>query len=102
MSRRRWGKGEKARDAGSTAHKKRLLNGIYFDEIQAPKPEFHDPPEQGTRALAHPRARRSFAVGLATRLAPPVRPRAGVRARESEQRAVFLRVSGHQSCFEIQ
>src|SRR5450756_2448201 len=51
-----------------------------IDEIQTPKPEFRDQAEQGTQALAHPCARRSFAGGLATRLAPPVRPRAGLRA----------------------
>jgi superfamily II DNA or RNA helicase len=61
------------------------MNGSCFDEIQAPKPEFPDQPpqdqaEQGTQALAHPRACRSVAGGLATRLAPPVRTRAGLRA----------------------
>ena len=73
-----------------------LLNGMYFDEIQAPNPEFRSQAEQGTQALAHPRARRSFTSGLATRLAPPVRPRAGLRAGKSRQRAGVLGLPGAQ------
>src|SRR5487761_2470529 len=61
-----------------------FLNEMSFDEIRAPKLEFHDPAEQGTSALAHPCARRSVAGRLAARLAPPVRPRAGLRARKSD------------------
>ena len=60
------------------------------------------PSRQGTEALARPGARRSVAGGLATRLAPPVRPRAGLRAGEPERRAVLLRVSRQQSGFEVQ
>src|SRR5712671_6101307 len=50
---------------------KLLPNGLSCHEIHAPKAESRD---QGTQALAHPCARRSFAGGLAARLAPPVRP----------------------------
>jgi len=34
--------------------RKLLLNGIYCNEIEAPKPEFRDQAQQGTQALAHP------------------------------------------------
>jgi predicted dienelactone hydrolase len=48
--------GEKAWDARLMSREKLVLNGIYLDEIQAPKPEFHDQAEQGTQALADPGA----------------------------------------------
>ena len=66
--------GQKAWDARLMSRERPLLNGMYFDEIQAPKSEFRDYTDQRTQTLAHPCARRSFAVGLATRLAPAVRP----------------------------
>ena len=78
-----------------------FADGMCSDEIYAPKPEFRKQPEQATQALAHPRARRAFAGGVATRLAPPVRSRSGLRAGKSRRRPVFLRVSGQQSRFEI-
>src|SRR5438874_7704047 len=87
---------------GLTSREKPILNGIYLDEIQAPKPEFRDQAQQGTQALAHPRTRRSIAGGLAAGFAPPVRSRAGLRAGKSDQRTVLLRVSGQQSCFEVE
>src|SRR5581483_1525793 len=89
--------------SGSISRERPMLNGICPDEsIQAPKPEISDHAEQGTQALAHPCACRFVAGGMATPLAPPVRPRAGLRAGESDERAIFLRVSGHQSRLEIE
>jgi hypothetical protein len=35
-------------DIRSMSREKRLLNGIYFDEIQTPKPQFRDQAEKGT------------------------------------------------------
>jgi len=46
-----------------------LLNGIYCNEIEAPKPEFRDQPARNPSSRA-PMRRRSFAV-IAARLAPP-------------------------------
>ena len=40
--------GEKAWDARLMSREKLVLNGMYLDEIQAPKPEFRDQAEQGT------------------------------------------------------
>ena len=66
---------------------------------RAPKTETRCQADQGTQVFPHPCAGRSVAGGLATRLAPPVRPRAGVRA-ENDGRTVLLRVSGRQSRVE--
>src|SRR5688572_26590833 len=77
-----------------------FLNGMCFDDIHAPSPEFDEQAEPRAQALAHPCARRSVARGMATPLAPPVRPRAGLRARESDRRTFFLRVSRQQSGLE--
>jgi hypothetical protein len=75
-----------------------MPNGICLDEnIQAPKPEAGDQADQGTQALADPRSRRSIACGLATPLAPPVRPRAALRARKSDHGGVLLRIQDQQS-----
>ncbi|SRR5579875_336456 len=83
------------------SHVKFSRNGIHANESKTPKPKPHAS-EKGTQALAHPCARRSVARGMAESFAPPVRPRASFRARESDKRTVFLRVSGQQSCREIE
>ena len=58
-------------------------------EIRAPE---HRDREQATQAVARSRAHRCQRRGVATPPAPPIRPSAGVSAREPGKRAVLLGV----------
>ena len=93
---------EESRWIGVACEASAARNGMPFDESQSPKLKGRNQAKRAAQTLAHPSAGKSFARGLATRPAPAIRPRAKLRSRKSDQRAVFFGVQDHQSGFEIQ
>ena len=79
-----------------------LKRKIYFDEIQAPKPETSGQAEQGTQTLGRPCAHRSFAGGLAGGLRRQFGREQAFGLENLTRRTVLLRVSGQQPRLEIE